>query len=75
MSHSGIRINDWFSQICLGIFFICIGVIFLSLFLTADIKALTEELVGLIVLTVIPAGFMDLGLLAAIGGWKKRHSA
>lgn len=75
----GIRINDWFAQICLGIFFFCIGSIFITLFLSADPKAIAsltiEDWVGVVLLVLIPTVFMDVGLLLAIGGWKKRHTA
>jgi hypothetical protein len=75
MSQRGIQLNDWFSQICVGIFFICIGTIFLSLFLSVDLNAITEQPVSFIVLMLIPMVFLDLGLLVVIWGWKGRRNA
>lgn len=79
MSRRGIQINDWLSQIFLGIFFFCIGTIFLTMFLSADPDAMASltitDWVGVIIFMLIPTAFMDLGLLLVIWGWKGRHRA
>jgi hypothetical protein len=75
MNQRGIQLNDWFSRICVGIFFFCIGTLFLSLFLSVDLNAIMEDPLGFIVLMLILTVFMDLGLILAIGGWQGRRNA
>jgi hypothetical protein len=49
--------------------------LFLSLFLSADLNAIMEEPIGVIVIILIPTGLLDLGLVVAIEGWKRRRNA
>jgi len=69
------RIDDWFTKICLGIFFFCIGAIFLSIVIGVDLKALVEDPIGAIIFVLIPTVFMDIGLFIALEGWTGRKAA
>lgn len=75
MSQRGIRIDDWFTKICLGVFFFCIGAIFLSIVIGVDLTALAEDPIGAIIFMLIPTVFMDIGLFIAIEGWTGRKAA
>jgi len=69
------RIDDWFTKICLGIFFFCIGAIFLTIVIGVDLRSLLEDPIGAIIFVLIPTVFMDLGLFIALDGWTGRKAA
>jgi hypothetical protein len=79
MSRQGILITDGFSKICLGIFFGCIGLVFLSLFISFDPNAMVSptasDLAGLIIAILIPTALLDVGLFLVIEGWKGRYTS
>ncbi len=77
MSGRGITITDGFARICLGIFFCCIGLIFLSLFISFDPNAMESptmsDWAGLIIAMLIPVALLDVGfyqVIAGLIGWR-----
>lgn len=82
MSGRGITVTDGFAKVCLGIFFGCIGLIFLLLFVSFDPNAMgsptLSDWAGLAIAMLIPIALLDVGFYQVIEGlleWRKRPEA
>lgn len=79
MSGRGITITDGFARICLGIFFSCIGLIFLLLFTSFDPNAMGSPTIsdwaGPAIAMLIPIALLDVGfyqIVLGFTGWSGR---
>jgi hypothetical protein len=82
MSGRGITVTDGFARICLGIFFCCVGLIFLLLFVSFDPNAMESQTIsdwaGLAIAMLIPIALLDVGfyqVIEGLAGWRKRSGA